>query len=144
MSIQEITTTRLNPHVDPTLMVWEWEIPVYLFLGGLVAGMMIIAGINILRLAKGERAENFYSVQSPILGFLLMNIGMLALFMDLASRTGMKGIQEWLSFYFKAPQHAPEIYPEHDLFIQLMKLKNTLRHMKGEELITHLGLEYYD
>ncbi|MBZ0266714.1 inositol-3-phosphate synthase [bacterium] len=68
----------------------------------------------------------------------------LALFMDLAKRSGMSGIQEWLSFYFKAPQHAPELYPEHDLFIQLMKLKNTLRNMKGEELITHLGLEYYD
>ncbi len=68
----------------------------------------------------------------------------LALFMDLAQRAGMKGIQEWLSFYFKAPQTAPELYPEHDLFIQLMKLKNTLRHLKGEDLITHLGLEYYD
>ncbi len=68
----------------------------------------------------------------------------LALFMDLAQRAGMKGVQEWLSFYFKAPQTAPGLYPEHDLFIQLMKLKNTLRHMKGEELITHLGLEYYD
>ncbi len=68
----------------------------------------------------------------------------LALFMDLAQRAGMKGIQEWLSFYFKAPQTAPGLYPEHDLFIQLMKLKNTLRHLQGEELITHLGLEYYD
>ena len=68
----------------------------------------------------------------------------LALFMDLAQRAGMKGIQEWLSFYFKAPQTAPGLYPEHDLFIQLMKLKNTLRHLRGEELITHLGLEYYD
>jgi myo-inositol-1-phosphate synthase len=68
----------------------------------------------------------------------------LALFMDLAQRSGMKGVQEWLSFYFKAPQTAPGLYPEHDLFIQLMKLKNTLRHLKGEELITHLGLEYYD
>lgn len=68
----------------------------------------------------------------------------LALFMDLASRAGMKGVQEWLSFYFKAPQTAPELYPEHDIFIQLMKLKNTLRHMQGEDLITHLGLEYYD
>ena len=68
----------------------------------------------------------------------------LAIFMDLAQRTGMRGIQEWLSFYFKSPIHAPELYPEHDLFIQLMKLKNTLRHLKGEELITHLGLEYYD
>ena len=68
----------------------------------------------------------------------------LALFLDLAQRAGMHGVQEWLSFYFKSPQTAPELYPEHDLFIQLMKLKNTLRHMKGEELITHLGLEYYD
>ncbi len=68
----------------------------------------------------------------------------LALFLDLAQRAKMKGIQEWLSFYFKAPQTAPGLYPEHDLFIQLMKLKNTLRHLKGEELITHLGLEYYD
>jgi myo-inositol-1-phosphate synthase len=67
-----------------------------------------------------------------------------ALFLDLAQRAGMAGIQEWLSFYFKSPQHAPELYPEHDVFIQLMKLKNTLRHMAGEELITHLGLEYYD
>jgi myo-inositol-1-phosphate synthase len=67
-----------------------------------------------------------------------------ALFLDLARRAGMSGIQEWLSFYFKAPMHAPEVYPEHDLFIQLMKLKNTLRYMKGEELITHLGREYYD
>ncbi len=68
----------------------------------------------------------------------------LALFLDLAQRAGMKGIQEWLSFYFKAPQTAPELYPEHDIFIQLMKLKNTLRHLQGEDLITHLGLEYYD
>ena len=67
-----------------------------------------------------------------------------ALFLDLAKRAGMGGIQEWLSFYFKSPMHAPGLYPEHDLFIQLMKLKNTLRFMRGEELITHLGLEYYD
>ena len=67
-----------------------------------------------------------------------------ALFLDLAKRARMSGIQEWLSFYFKAPMHAPEIYPEHDLFIQLMKLKNTLRFMQGEQLITHLGREYYD
>ncbi len=67
-----------------------------------------------------------------------------ALFLDLAKRAGMSGIQEWLSFYFKSPVHAPGLYPEHDLFIQLMKLKNTLRFLKGEELITHLGREYYD
>lgn len=68
----------------------------------------------------------------------------LVLFLDLAKRCGMKGIQEWLSFYFKSPMCAENLYPEHDLFIQLMKLKNTLRHIMGEELITHLGLEYYD
>jgi myo-inositol-1-phosphate synthase len=68
----------------------------------------------------------------------------LALFMDLAHRSGMRGVQEWLSFYFKSPMTAPGLYPEHDLFIQSMKLKNTLRHMMGEDLITHLGNEYYD
>jgi myo-inositol-1-phosphate synthase len=68
----------------------------------------------------------------------------LVLFLDLAKRAGLSGIQEWLSFYFKSPQHAPGLYPEHDLFIQLMKLKNTLRFLKGEDLITHLGREYYD
>src|SRR5437660_2978154 len=68
----------------------------------------------------------------------------LALFLDLAQRTGMKGVQEWLSFYFNSPMTAPGLYPEHDIFIQLMKLKNTLRHLRGEDLITHLGLEYYD
>jgi myo-inositol-1-phosphate synthase len=67
-----------------------------------------------------------------------------AVFLDLAKRCGMSGIQEWLSFYFKSPMHAPTLYPEHDLFIQLMKLKNTLRYLRGEELITHLGREYYD
>jgi myo-inositol-1-phosphate synthase len=67
----------------------------------------------------------------------------LALFSDFAMRAGMKGIQEWLSFYYKAPQTAPGLQPEHDLFIQQTKLKNTLRHLMGEEQITHLGLEYY-
>ena len=67
----------------------------------------------------------------------------LVLFFDLAQRAGMKGVQEWLSFYFKSPQTAPGLYPEHDLFIQLTKLKNTLRWMMGEEQITHLGIEYY-
>ncbi|MDD9932267.1 MAG: inositol-3-phosphate synthase [Myxococcales bacterium] len=68
----------------------------------------------------------------------------LALFMDLAQRAGFGGIQEWLSFYYKSPMTAPGLYPENDLFIQLMKLKNMLRWMKGEELITHVGHEYYD
>jgi myo-inositol-1-phosphate synthase len=67
----------------------------------------------------------------------------LALFLDLAQRAGRSGIQEWLSFYFKSPMHAPGLYPEHDLSIQLKKLKNTLRHLRGEELVTHLGIEYY-
>lgn len=68
----------------------------------------------------------------------------LVLFLDLAKRAGWSGIQEWLSFFFKSPQHAKGLYPEHDLFIQSMKLKNTLRYLKGEDLITHLGAEYYD
>jgi myo-inositol-1-phosphate synthase len=68
----------------------------------------------------------------------------LALFMDFAQRAGMSGIQEWLSFYWKSPMTPEGLYPEHDLFIQLMKLKNTLRYTKGDELITHLGAEYYD
>jgi myo-inositol-1-phosphate synthase len=68
----------------------------------------------------------------------------LVIFLDLAKRAGWSGIQEWLSFFFKSPMHAQGLYPEHDLFIQSMKLKNTLRFLKGEELITHLGAEYYD
>jgi myo-inositol-1-phosphate synthase len=71
----------------------------------------------------------------------------LVLFLDLAKRCptmARKGIQEWLSFYFKSPMCSPKLYPEHDLFIQSMKLKNTLRYLRGEELITHLGVEYYD
>jgi myo-inositol-1-phosphate synthase len=68
----------------------------------------------------------------------------LALFLDLARRAGRSGIQEWLSFYFKSPMHARGLYPEHDLAIQLKKLKNTLRHLRGEALITHLGAEYVE
>ena len=84
---------------------------------------------------------NFLCRDSILAAPLVLDI---VLFMDLAQRAGMRGIQEWLSFYFKAPMHAAEVYPEHDIFIQLMKLKNTLRWMKGQDLITHLGLEYYD
>jgi myo-inositol-1-phosphate synthase len=84
---------------------------------------------------------NFLCRDSILAAPIVLDVSM---FLDLAKRAGMSGIQEWLSFYFKAPMHAPEIYPEHDLFIQLMKLKNTLRHMQGEQLITHLGREYYD
>jgi myo-inositol-1-phosphate synthase len=84
---------------------------------------------------------NFLCRDSSLAAPLVLD---LALFLDLAQRSGMKGVQEWLSFYFKSPLTAPGLYPEHDLFIQLMKLKNTLRHLRGEDLITHLGLEYYD
>ncbi len=68
----------------------------------------------------------------------------LAIFMDFAKRAGMHGIQEWLSFFFKSPMTPAGLYPEHDLFIQLMKFKNTLRYTKGDDLVTHLGAEYYD
>src|SRR5262249_42795473 len=68
----------------------------------------------------------------------------LALFMDFAHRAGMAGIPEWLGFYWEAPMNPQGPYPEHDLFIPPMKLKNTLRYTKGDELITHLGAEYYD
>jgi myo-inositol-1-phosphate synthase len=84
---------------------------------------------------------NFLCRDSILAAPLVLDI---VLFLDLAQRVGMRGVQEWLSFYFKGPLHAPEVYPEHDIFIQLMKLKNTLRWMRGEDLITHLGLEYYD
>jgi myo-inositol-1-phosphate synthase len=84
---------------------------------------------------------NFLSRDSILSAPIVLDV---ALILDLAKRAGMNGVQEWLSFYFKSPVHAPGLYPEHDLFIQLMKLKNTLRYLKGEELITHLGREYYD
>jgi myo-inositol-1-phosphate synthase len=67
----------------------------------------------------------------------------LALFSDLAKRASLTGIQEWLSFYFKSPQCGPDLQPEHDIFKQLIKLQNTLRHIMNEDLITHLGLDYY-
>ncbi|MEM9693807.1 MAG: inositol-3-phosphate synthase, partial [Myxococcota bacterium] len=67
-----------------------------------------------------------------------------ALLLDVAGRAGFSGVQEWLSFYFKSPVTAPELYPEHDLFIQQTKLKNTMRWMMGETTLTHLGHEYYD
>ncbi len=84
---------------------------------------------------------NFLCRDSILAAHIVLDV---ALFLDLARRAGMSGIQEWLSFYFKSPMHAAGLYPEHDLFIQLMKLKNTLRFLRGEDLITHLGLEYYD
>lgn len=67
----------------------------------------------------------------------------LVLFLDLAQRAGLRGVQEWLSFYFKSPMVDRRLYPEHDLFVQLAKLQNTLRYLRGEELISHLGADYY-
>ncbi len=83
---------------------------------------------------------NFLCSDSILAAPLLLD---LILFVDLAQRAGLTGVQEWLSFYFKSPQHAPAVYPEHDLFIQQTKLKNTLRWLMGEDQITHLGMEYY-
>jgi formate-dependent nitrite reductase membrane component NrfD len=80
----ELTTTRSNPLIDPVLHVWGWEIPLYLFLGGVVAGMMVFAGLAMLRVAKGEDPKRFFSVQTPLLAFVLLNLGMLALLLDLA------------------------------------------------------------
>jgi myo-inositol-1-phosphate synthase len=90
---------------------------------------------------KMQLKVNFLCRDSILAAPIVLDV---ALFLDLAKRAGMEGIQEWLSFYFKSPMHAADLYPEHDLFIQLMKLKNTLRFLRGEELITHLGREYYD
>src|SRR5512145_2414439 len=80
----EITTTRHNPGIDPLLHVWGWEIPLYLFVGGIVAGMMVVGGLAMLRTAKGEDTRTFFSVQTPLLAFMLLNAGMLALLLDLA------------------------------------------------------------
>ncbi len=85
-AVFEITSTRMNPLVDPQLHAWGWEIPVYLFFGGMIAGMMILAGLAMLRLARGDDPERFFSVQTPLLGFVLMNVGMGALFLDLTHK----------------------------------------------------------
>jgi protein NrfD len=82
----EITSTRHNPLIDPSLGVWSWEIPLYLFVGGIVAGMMVLGGLAMLRLARGEDPRRYFSMQSPLLAFVLMNIGMLALLLDLTHR----------------------------------------------------------
>jgi len=82
----EITTTRHNPLVDPQLAVWSWQIPVYLFFGGLVAGMMILGGMAMLRIARGEDGRSFFSLQTPLLAFVLINLGMGALFLDLTHK----------------------------------------------------------
>ena len=82
----EVTSTRHNLLIDPFLSVWSWEIPLYLFFGGIVAGMMVLGGLGMLRVAKGEDTRSFFSMQTPLLGFVLMNIGMLALLLDLTHR----------------------------------------------------------
>ena len=110
-------------------------------------------------LASNGRIKSFLEEESRNLGFIpnlirgrtfessslgYASVVFLALFLDLAGRAGMKGIQEWLSFYLKSPQAAKGLRPQHDIFVQLMKLKNTLRYLQGEDLITNLGLDYYD
>ncbi len=82
----ELTTTRHNPLIDPGLAIWSWEIPVYLFFGGLVAGMMVLAGIAMLRIARGEDPRSFFSLHTPLLSFVLINLGMGALFLDLTHK----------------------------------------------------------
>ena len=82
----ELTTTRHNPLIDPQLAIWSWEIPVYLFFGGLVAGMMILGGMAMLRIARGEDGRSFFSLHTPLLGFVLINLGMGALFLDLTHK----------------------------------------------------------
>lgn len=82
----EITTTRHNPLVDPHLAVWSWEIPLYLFVGGVVAGLMILGGTAMLRLARGEDPKRYFSLHAPWLAFMLLNLGMAALFLDLAHK----------------------------------------------------------
>lgn len=82
----EFTTTRHNALIDPQLAVWSWEIPVYLFFGGLVAGLMVLAGVALLRIARGDDSRGFFSMQAPLLGFVLINLGMGALLLDLSHK----------------------------------------------------------
>jgi formate-dependent nitrite reductase membrane component NrfD len=97
----EVTSTRHNPLIDPHLAVWSWEIPLYLFIGGIVAGMMVIGGLAMLRLAKGEDTRRYFSMQTPLLAFVLMNIGMLALLLDLTHRLYVWRI--FTTFQFMSP-----------------------------------------
>ena len=97
----ETTTTRHNPLIDPSLGIWGWEIPVYLFVGGIVAGMMILAGIAMLRTARGDDTRSFFSVQTPLLGFMLLNVGMGALFLDLAHKLYVWAV--YLTFEPRSP-----------------------------------------
>ncbi|MDE2368083.1 MAG: polysulfide reductase NrfD [Burkholderiales bacterium] len=97
----EITRTRHNPLVDPLLEVWSWQIPLYLFVGGVVAGMMVLAGAAMLRLARGDDGRRFFSMQTPLLGFVLLNVGMLALLLDLTHRLYVWRI--FTTFQFHSP-----------------------------------------
>ncbi len=97
----EVTSTRHNPLIDPSLHVWSWEIPLYLFVGGIVAGMMVIGGLAMLRLARGEDTRRYFSMQTPLLAFVLMNIGMLALLLDLTHRLYVWRI--YLTFQYLSP-----------------------------------------
>jgi formate-dependent nitrite reductase membrane component NrfD len=97
----EFTTTRHNPLIDPQLAVWSWEIPVYLFLGGVVAGMMVLGGLAMLRIARGDDSRAFFSMHTPLLGFVLMNVGMLALLLDLTHRLYVWRI--YLTFQASSP-----------------------------------------
>jgi formate-dependent nitrite reductase membrane component NrfD len=82
----EFTTTRHNPQVDPVLSVWNWEIPLYLFVGGIVAGLMILGGIAMLRMTRGDDTKGYFSLHAPLAAFMLLNVGMGALFLDLAHK----------------------------------------------------------
>ena len=97
----EITTTRHNPLIDPSLAVWSWEIPVYLFAGGLVAGMMILGGIAMLRAARGDDPRTYFSLHTPLLAFVLINLGMGALFLDLAHKLHVWRV--YLTFQMGSP-----------------------------------------
>lgn len=97
----EITSTRHNLLIDPVLRAWSWEIPLYLFVGGIVAGMMVIGGLAMLRTAKGDDTRSFFSMQTPLLGFVLMNIGMLALLLDLTHRLYVWRI--YTTFQYQSP-----------------------------------------
>jgi len=97
----EFTTSRHNPLIDPQLAAWSWEIPVYLFLGGVVAGMMVLGGLAMLRIARGDDSRSFFSMHTPLLGFVLMNVGMLALLLDLTHRLYVWRI--YLTFQASSP-----------------------------------------
>ena len=97
----EITSTRHNPMIDPQLTVWSWEIPLYLFLGGIVAGMMVLGGLAMLRIARGDDPRSFFSMHTPLLGFVLMNLGMLALLLDLTHRLYVWRV--YTTFQFSSP-----------------------------------------